>query len=398
MSRKLFTALGTVGGTATDLDYISQSSLPAGTDYIAMVWDDTRVLFYYYDPASIEATSDPNFVRPTDFVSAGVWVLMQSTDGIGAFDWEYVNSNTNAVNLSGYIVDTSGGSVTIGSFSSPTLGDQFSVKDYDGSFNTNSCYVGDSGDKFEGVTGPYEIKTGYFAGTFVYVDATVGYVIVSSHRNSFLYPLPSGVLAEGNLIGLSYAKTNTDEITFQPFTCKDSDNNTTLIRTASQAVDTSSLAAASAWVYCFLCSDGTIRVDASEDGSTSLSSYVKRLVGIGQYNSGGTALKDFYYVGGLLIFTNPSQFPLSSAISATSFTSVDWTAYIEPTRVYMIGLVAQGSANYMTISLDNSSNFKNASALTTNGSFGMVPYQDTVYFKVSDNSATAYASSLCLNL
>lgn len=158
-----------------------------------------------------------------------------------------------------------------------------------------------------------------------------------------LYPLPGSTLLTGDIIGLSFARTGDNEVTFQPMVCKDSANVTKLTLSSAQAVDTTSLAGASTWTYFFLCSDGVVRADSSIDGSATLSAYTKRFVGYWQYDSGGTRLKYGYYSNGIIEFDVSDSISMTTNPSTTAFVPT-YSSYIPTTRVGRVGLWGKSGA------------------------------------------------------
>lgn len=79
-------AQGLTGGGTTDLDSFASAALKDGNVHVCWVYDDTtkKVYAHVFDPDSTEAESSPDFVRPDDFGTSGVWVMMQSPFDVSA--------------------------------------------------------------------------------------------------------------------------------------------------------------------------------------------------------------------------------------------------------------------------------------------------------------------------
>ena len=121
----------------------------------------------------------------------------------GTVDWQTTpkTGDFTAVNGEGYFVNTTGGAVTVTLPASPSVGNIVAVADYAGTASSNNITVGRNGSNFEGGTADGGIATNRQTGTFVYADATQGWVAVNSNDASFL--LPSYVTATGGTITTS---------------------------------------------------------------------------------------------------------------------------------------------------------------------------------------------------
>lgn len=92
-SRLAYVRTGLTGGGGSTLDSISVSVLADGD--ICWVTTGTNVYFYRFDSTATDAESSPDYIRPDDYSSAGVWYLQSSP-----FD-TYLGSMVSGVAMSG---------------------------------------------------------------------------------------------------------------------------------------------------------------------------------------------------------------------------------------------------------------------------------------------------------
>lgn len=75
MATKIFGAIATTGGADGALDSILQATLSDGD--LAIVGDSSENAYWYrYESSSTAAEDAPEFVRPNDYSSSGVWILL----------------------------------------------------------------------------------------------------------------------------------------------------------------------------------------------------------------------------------------------------------------------------------------------------------------------------------
>jgi len=99
-------------------------------------------------------------------------------DNTGGTDWQAViSSNTNAVAGSGYFCNTAGGAFTLTLPSSPTLGDEISVVDYAGTFDTNSLTIARNSENIQGAAADLTVSTERAGLTLAYTDTTQGWLL-----------------------------------------------------------------------------------------------------------------------------------------------------------------------------------------------------------------------------
>src|SRR6056300_1076245 len=102
-------------------------------------------------------------------ISAGTsWQSVVTADG---------STTTTAVAGNGYFIDTTSATHTITLPGSPTLGDEISIIDYAGTFDTNALTVGRNGNPIQGSAADLTVSTERAGFTLVYVDGTQGWLL-----------------------------------------------------------------------------------------------------------------------------------------------------------------------------------------------------------------------------
>jgi hypothetical protein len=117
----------------------------------------------------------------------------------GTVDWQTSSIKTatfTAANGEGYFADTSSGGFTMNLPSSPSAGSIVSVKDYANTFDTNNLTVGRGGSNIGGLAQDAALATEGVAVTFVYVDATKGWLVIQEGAQSDA-PQPLFTVATG---------------------------------------------------------------------------------------------------------------------------------------------------------------------------------------------------------
>ena len=90
----------------------------------------------------------------------------------------------NAVSGVGYFTDTSGGAFSVTLPSSPSAGNVVAVADYANTWDTNNLTIARNGSNIEGAASDFVCNTEGSTITFVYVDATKGWVVTNSGNSS----------------------------------------------------------------------------------------------------------------------------------------------------------------------------------------------------------------------
>ena len=119
----------------------------------------------------------------------------------GTVDWDTTKktSGFTAVSGVGYFCDTTLGAFTVTLPSSPSAGAIVAISDYANTFATNNITVGRNGSNIGGTATNAVLLTNGIAVTFVYVDATQGWIVTDSGNRSDL-PTPAYIVATGGTI------------------------------------------------------------------------------------------------------------------------------------------------------------------------------------------------------
>ena len=109
----------------------------------------------------------------------GVAATLGSSVTIAAgTDWQAVKTTTfTAVAGEGYFVNTNGGAYTMTLPATPTLGDEVSIIDYAGTFDTNNLTVGRNSENIQGSAADLTVATERAGFTLVYTDGTQGWLL-----------------------------------------------------------------------------------------------------------------------------------------------------------------------------------------------------------------------------
>ena len=108
----------------------------------------------------------------------------------GTVDWDTTKKTASftATSGDGFFVDTTSSALTVTLPASPSAGDIVAVADYAGTAGTNVITIARNGSNIEGGTDDASIDVNREAKTFVYVDATQGWVVVNSNDTSAIPP------------------------------------------------------------------------------------------------------------------------------------------------------------------------------------------------------------------
>jgi hypothetical protein len=142
----------------------------------------------------------------TIIIPSGATISNQGTAAgfgpTGAVSWDTtkITADPNpAVSGVGYFADTTSAAFTITLPSSPSAGAVVGIADYANTFATNNLTVDRNGSNIGGVAANGTLSTNGLSVTFVYVDATQGWIVTDSGNRSDL-PAPQFVTATGGTI------------------------------------------------------------------------------------------------------------------------------------------------------------------------------------------------------
>ena len=101
---------------------------------------------------------------------------------VAGTDWQSVvtadgSTATTASAGEGYFIDTTSAAHTINLPSSPTQGDEVTIVDYAGTFETNNVTVGRNGNPIQGSAADLTVSTERAGFTLVFVDGTQGWLL-----------------------------------------------------------------------------------------------------------------------------------------------------------------------------------------------------------------------------
>ena len=120
----------------------------------------------------------------------------------GTVDWQtsIKTSGFTAVSGEGYFCNTTSAAFTVTLPASPSVGDIVAVKDYAGTFDTNNLTLGRNSSNIEGLAADKVLETESLSITFVYADATKGWLAVNDMAES---KVPKFVTATGGTVTCS---------------------------------------------------------------------------------------------------------------------------------------------------------------------------------------------------
>ena len=133
----------------------------------------------------------------------GNTVSLGASGNIPPVAWQSVvtadgSTTTTAVSGNGYFIDTTSAAHTITLPASPSAGDYVAIKDYAGTFDTNSVTVGRNGSNIQGNANDSELTIGGAGVTLVYVDATKGWLYTKESNSSFISATGGTVTTSGD--------------------------------------------------------------------------------------------------------------------------------------------------------------------------------------------------------
>ena len=111
--------------------------------------------------------------------------------GFGSIDWQTSDVKTStftAVAGKGYLVNTTGGAITV-NLPAGSAGAQVAFVDYAGTWDTNACTIAPNGsEKIEGVTQDIPLENERESVTILYQDSTQGWIAISNSDGKVTNP------------------------------------------------------------------------------------------------------------------------------------------------------------------------------------------------------------------
>jgi len=122
---------------------------------------------------------------------AGTITNSGTATGFGALDWQTSDVKTStftAVAGKGYLVNTTGGAITV-NLPAGSAGTQIGLVDYAGTWDSNACTVAPNGsEKIEGVTQDITLSNERESITLLYQDSTQGWIAISNSDGTVVNP------------------------------------------------------------------------------------------------------------------------------------------------------------------------------------------------------------------
>jgi hypothetical protein len=149
----------------------------------AVVFEDSSGGEFAALKANATTTSYTLILPPTTGTADQILVTdgsgnLSFTDNSGGTDWQAVKtSGFTAVAGEGYFCDTSSAAFTATLPSSPSLGDEVTLVDYAGTFDTNNLTVGRNSENIQGSAADLTVSIERAGLTLVYSGATQGWLL-----------------------------------------------------------------------------------------------------------------------------------------------------------------------------------------------------------------------------
>jgi hypothetical protein len=185
------------GGSDTQIQFNDGGSAFGGS--ANLVWDGTNVVIGATGALRLGDTTGGEYVglKAPGTVSSSVTFTLPGADGTadqviktdgsgnltftdvsGGTSWQAVKtSGFTAVAGEGYFCDTSGGAFTATLPATPTLGDEVTLVDYAGTFDTNNLTVGRNSENIQGSAADLTVSVDRAGLTLVYSGATQGWLL-----------------------------------------------------------------------------------------------------------------------------------------------------------------------------------------------------------------------------
>jgi hypothetical protein len=122
---------------------------------------------------------------------AGTITNSGTATGFGALDWQTSDVKTStftAVAGKGYLVNTTGGAITV-NLPAGSAGTQIGLVDYAGTWDSNACTIApDGSEKIEGATQDVALSNERESVTILYQDSTQGWIAISNSDGKIVNP------------------------------------------------------------------------------------------------------------------------------------------------------------------------------------------------------------------
>ena len=140
----------------------------------------------YIGQKAAATTTSYTITWPAGVAGGNGYVLKSTTGGVlswaeesaGGTSWQAVKTGTYTASAGeGVFANTTASAFTVNLPSSPTLGDEVTIVDYAGTFDTNNLTVGRNSEKIMGATADLTVSIERAGLTLVYTDGTQGWLL-----------------------------------------------------------------------------------------------------------------------------------------------------------------------------------------------------------------------------
>ena len=193
-----FGAATSPGGSNTQVQYNNSGAFggdadlvwTAGTGLIINSQKELRLAdsddSAYIGQKAAATTTSYTITWPAGVAGGNGYVLKSTTGGVlswaeesaGGTSWQAVKTGTYTASAGeGVFANTTASAFTVNLPSSPTLGDEVTIVDYAGTFDTNNLTVGRNSEKIMGATADLTVSIERAGLTLVYTDGTQGWLL-----------------------------------------------------------------------------------------------------------------------------------------------------------------------------------------------------------------------------